>query len=251
MINWGAGFFSGMMLGFCLVILAVECYFIIIDKATEREFSWFQLTVLVILALVALVLIITRIAVFSILLLPGGYLLLKFFEVRQENLKEAKTTLKKMQSLQKVVNQEPENATAYAALGDLYFRQKDYTRALACYQKAYHLDPVPWLAQKVKVAYRENEISQGNLWLCPECGSRNKGEANYCHCCGQPRQLVFTVKSELLRQLEQNKMSLFGFFLLVVTLAILCKFIRGFALYSAFVFYLVVVYLIGRWILTR
>jgi len=246
MINWGEGFFNGVMLGFSLVILAVECYFLILDKATERQLSAIQLAVLSFLAVVALTLIVTRIAVFSIFLVPAGYLVLMLWQTYQEKIQDAENVSRQIQHLLKKIAQNPEDATAYAELGNVYFRHADYEKALHLYQKAYQLDPVPWLAQKVKVAQREHQIQTGDLWYCPECGSRNTGQAQYCCTCHHPKATIMSVKNDLLQQKKQLKTGILLVSGVALSLLLLSRLIKGFSFFSLIVFFLFLMYLILR-----
>ncbi|HOJ40836.1 MAG TPA: tetratricopeptide repeat protein, partial [bacterium] len=182
--------------------------------------------------------------VVAIFLLPAGYFFLNFLRSRQDTLQENRQISQRIRSLQEKLARQPHDASACTALGDIFFRQRDYEKALALYQKAYQIDPVPWLAQKVKVAHRENEIQKGNLWLCPECGTRNTGKTDYCCSCGQPRNTILSWKSELKQQRRMLLLGLLAVILIPLFLMVLAGIFKGFSLMAVFVFSCLLVYLI-------
>jgi len=195
---------------------------------------------------VALTLIVTRIAVFSIFLVPAGYLVLMLWQTYQEKVQDAEEVSRQIQHLQTKIALNPEDATAYAELGNVYFRNADYEKALHFYQKAYQLDPVPWLAQKVKVARREHQIQTGNLWYCPECGSKNSGQTQYCCTCHHPKTAIMSVKNDLLQQKRQLIIGILLVSGVAFSLLLVSKLVKGFAYFSLIVFFLFLMYLILR-----
>ena len=50
-------------------------------------------------------------------------------------------TLKKLDRFKLAVEQDPQDIDAWMNLGDVYYDEDEYSRALECYEKAAHINP--------------------------------------------------------------------------------------------------------------
>ncbi len=248
LIDWGGGFFTGLKLGFIFIVLGMEFYFLILEKWTEREINRLQLSILSIFFLIGFFFGIKKVSILSIFFLPFAYLVLYAAENIGVSTEEFIEEKQKIENLEKSVEKNPENWSAYLSLGDIYFNKEDYEKATYYYRKAYSLRDEPSIKQKLKVSEREDKIKKGLIWICPECGEENKGGKDKCWNCGYEKDVIKGIKKDLTEK-ETKK----HFIMLIVTpvaIGVIFLLIRFLPLYLSLILTLGIIYGVLRMFFT-
>ncbi|MCD6407669.1 hypothetical protein J7L87_01290 [bacterium] len=197
LINWGAGFYLGLKIGFLFIVIAIEVYFLLLDKFIEKELNLIEGIVLSLLGFLAFLLAILRASFFSIFILPSGYLILTGVERLREEKIDRDTEDEKLRKIKYSILKNPDNPELYVELGDWYFKREDYQQSIEYYKKAYSISEAPWIKQKIKIAEKEDKIKKGVIWICPECSFENPGEINECKHCGHKKELHKTIIEDI------------------------------------------------------
>ncbi len=250
MIDYGGGFMAGIKIGFIFVLLGIEAYFLILGKAMDRELSRPALAILATVFILSLIAGARWAALLSVLPVPAAYVILRLIEQKTDERLDRRHEDKEERNLRLTILRYPDNSKAHLALGDIYYRRDDFENAVDCYRKAYTLTEQPWIAQKIKVADRENRIKKGEIWLCPECGVENPGAATECARCGYILAVLDAIRADLKKQKKEIKRELVIFIAASLLIALLLLLIHQLALYFAIVIFLAVMYLILRKFLT-
>lgn len=189
LINWGAGFFLGLKIGFLFIAIAIEIYFFLVDKFIEKELNLIEGIVLSVLAFFAFLLAIVRASFLSIFILPVGYLIVAGVEKLREEKIDKDSEDEKLRKIKYSILKNPDNPEFYVQLGDWYFKKEDYQQSLVYYKKAYSISETPWIKQKIKIAEKEDKIKKGIIWICPDCSFENSGEETQCKHCGYKKEI--------------------------------------------------------------
>jgi rubrerythrin len=110
--------------------------------------------------------------------------------------------------------------------GDLYVRNSEYDQAIEYYRQAdeinkrFKIKEFPGISFKIKQAEKEDKIKKGEIWVCPECGYDNQGNADTCRNCGYIRNLLKSAKFDIARQKTEIKRDIRKSILGVTTLAL-------------------------------
>ncbi len=209
-INWGLGFFLGLEFGFILIILAVEFYFLVLDRYTENESSRIEFFILTFISFLCILIPVIQLKRFSLGLwpvipVPLFYAIFRIMENTQIKKQDEKLIGKDIRTLEKRILKNPEISETYLMLGDIYFKKNEYDKALRYYKKAFSLCETPELQQKIKITHKEYRIQRGEMWVCGECGADNPGNADRCRACGSSNRPVTSIKEDLIKNKEDIK----------------------------------------------
>jgi len=250
-MNWGGGFFLGLKFVFVLIILGMEFYFLIFDKYTEGELSyvefWFLLSIAgVSVLMVGYYLKFFRVSFLPIFFMPIGYISIKLIQGYKEKKIEETSVDKNVEDLLYTIEKQPENINAYVSLGDTYFKKENYETALIYYKKAYQINELPWIAQKIKVSEREGRIKKGEIWVCSECSFENPGSVDTCKNCGYIREPIKSIKEDLKKNKKEINKGIFLIIFVPFAIIFLLVLIAVLPLYLSLVIFLLAMYFILR-----
>jgi tetratricopeptide (TPR) repeat protein len=255
-INWGMGFFLGLKFGFILIVLAIEFYFLVLDKYTENESSkieFFVLTLISFLCIIIPVVQLTRFSVglWTVIPVPLFYAIFRIMENTQIKREDEKLTGKDIRTLEKRILKNPEIPETYLMLGDIYFKKNDYERALRYYKKAFSIRETSELQQKIKITYKEYRIQKGEIWVCGECGADNPGSVDRCRVCGNSNKPVTSIKEDLIKNKRDIKRWIINGLVIPFGALLLLVLLKNFLPSTAFIFLSICISLAVIYILLR
>jgi tetratricopeptide (TPR) repeat protein len=210
MIDWGGGFFLGLKLGFILIVLAIEFYFIALDKYTEGDISKTEFNVLSGITGLCIIISAVQLKKFSVGLwliipVPLFYFIFSFFEHSLEEKENERSTVKRVRILEDKIGRNSKSSNSYSMLGDIYFKKGDYGKALEYYRKAFSIRETSELGHKIKIAGKEDRIQRGEIWVCRECGADNPGKSEKCISCGSIKSPAASIKKDILASRAEIK----------------------------------------------
>ncbi len=217
MIDWGLGLYLGLKLGFILIVLAIEFYFLVFDKYTEGEIGRTEFLILSATAVLCIVIPVVQVTKFTLGLwpvipVPLFYGIFRIMENVQIEKADSKSMGNDIRNLEKVIAKKPEIPETYVELGDVYFKQGNYAKALECYRKSCAISETAELQQKIKIAEKERKIQKGEIWVCGECGTDNPGLRDECRACGNSNKLALSIKKDIEKNKDEiKKMVVTGF----------------------------------------
>ncbi len=246
MLDYGSGFFLGLKLGFILIILGIEFYFLVFAKIIDKEANVTENTIYIILFVISIVLVVLKMSLISIIIPPSGFVFIYFLQKKKEEIITKQMEEKRIKELKEIISQQPNNFKAYIELGDLYFKREDYEEALKLYRTGYKLKDFPWIKQKVEITEREVKIKKGIIWVCRNCQEDNPGESDICKNCGEEKEVLKSIKKDL----KQTK----KYFILILISPLLVSLVLAIFIYmplylSIFIF-LLLLYLVFKFFLT-
>lgn len=255
MINWGGGFFLGLKFVFVLIILGMEFYWLIFDKYTERELSYVEFWILLSIAVVSVGIVgynlkFFRVTFLPVFFMPLGYISIKFLQGYKEKKMEETSVDENIEDLLYIIEKQPENVNAYVSLGDIYFKVENYKDALMYYRKAFQINELPWIAQKIKVSEREERIEKREIWVCSGCSFENSGSVGTCKNCGYIREPIKAIKEDLKKHRKEIKKEIFLIIFIPFAIIFLLVLIAVLPLYLSLVIFLLAMYFILRKFLT-
>lgn len=197
MIDYGSGYFTGLKLGFILIVLSIEFYYLIFEKFIEKEIVFQEILIFSFLFFISIVIVVWKISLISILIPPAGFIIIHFLKKREEDVLTITEEEKRIEKLKKIVEQQPNNFKAYEELGDIYFKREDYENALNLYITSYKLKDFPYIKKKIEITKRLLEIKKGNIWICRNCGEDNLKENQKCKNCGEEKEVLKSIITDL------------------------------------------------------
>ncbi|MCM8804813.1 MAG: hypothetical protein NC833_06130 [Candidatus Omnitrophica bacterium] len=246
MVDYGAGYFSGLRLGFILIVLGVEFYFFVFDRIIEKDISLPEVLVLSILFIFSIILMVRNLSLVSIFIPFLGYFLINLFRQKKENLITKKLEEKRLNELNEIILQQPNNFNAYIELGDYYFKKENYSKALEFYRKAYEIKDFPWIKKKFEIAEREKKIKNGIIWICKNCSQENTEKDEKCKNCGEEKEILKSVVNDL----KKTKKYFILLFLSPLIVLIIFLIIIYLPIYLSIFLFLLLLYFIFRFFLT-
>ncbi|HOK56300.1 MAG TPA: hypothetical protein PKV21_02070 [bacterium] len=245
MIDWGSGYFAGLKLGFILIVLGIEFYFIIFEKWLEKDITHQEIVIFSILFAISIVLTILKMSLISIFIPLSGYVFIQVLhEIKEKTLTE-KMESRRIDELKEIILQQPNNYKAYVELGDIYFKKEEYSKALELYKTGYKIKDLPSIKQKILISEKENKIKRGIIWICRNCGEENTEKEQKCKNCGEEKDVVKSIISDL----KETKKY---FFILIISpfiVLIILLVIRFLPLYLSIILFLFLLYLVFKFFL--
>ncbi|MFN4226936.1 MAG: hypothetical protein ACK4F0_02190 [Candidatus Ratteibacteria bacterium] len=246
MLNyWGSGYFLGLKLGFILIVLGIEFYFIFFEKLMEKDLTYQEMAIFSILFIVSIIITILKVSLVSIFIPFSGFIFIHFLQEKKEKLLTEKLETKRINELKKIISQQPNNYKAYIELGDIYFKKEEYLQALEFYKTAYKIKDLPLLKHKILVSERENKIKEGEIWLCRNCGEENSGEQKKCKNCGEEKDVMKSIVNDI-KKTKKYITFLLTSPIIVLVIFIIIKFLP---LYLSVILFLFLLYLIFKFFL--
>lgn len=197
MVDYGSGYFSGLKLGFILIVLGIEFYFFIFDRLIEKDASSSEILILSFLFILSIFIVVKKLSLISIFIPPIGYIFFHFLKEKKEDIITREMEERKLEELRKIIEKKPDNFTAYIELGDYYFKKENYDEAIKFYKKAYEIKDFPWIRKRIEIAEKENKIKKGMIWICRNCGEENRENDERCKNCGEERDVLKSIKKDL------------------------------------------------------
>lgn len=199
-------YFWGLWITVIFLGIAVEYYFLALDKYTEDEIGKTQFILLSSAAAVSFLIHIrnikiSHVSVLPLLLLPAIYSIMRIIEALHEKQVENCRMEKDIASCLEAIKKRPDISAPYIMLGDIYARQENYEKALQCYERGNTAESTPESLQKIKLASRGLRIKRGEIWVCKECRQDNPCSAEKCRECGASKNTVKYLKDDF----RQNK----------------------------------------------
>ncbi len=252
MIDWGAGYFLGLKLGFVLLVIAFEFFFLAFSKFVEGEIGKgeFALQVAAILFVLFAPHILTeglRVPLWPVLVIPSIYAIFRFFQSRNEKELESSAYRKKIERLERLIRERPDLAEPLISMGDISAGNGDWGKALDFYNRAYGIKETPEIMHKIRSARREKQIQEDELWICTECGRDNGPDSSRCTECGTSRETIPSVRDDIVKNsIEIKRYILTGLFIIAASGLILFTFFimasNRFFQVASFVFFSFLVY---------
>lgn len=252
-----AGYFLGLYLAFGLVIIGIEFYFFILSPLIEKDFTDKEAIVLIPCAVISLTLFIKSFSsenmflmgFFSFLPLPVADATIKTIARAKEKIQEKIKEEKELKNWFYTIEKQPDNLNAYVEIGNIYFKRKDYEKALEFYRKAQNIMNMPYVMEKIKITEKELKIQKGIVWVCPECSFDNPGDIIKCKVCGYSK-----MDGNLLKDIKHQKREIFKATALIIfgplaVILFVCLYIIM-PPYLALIFTLFVIYLTIRFFTT-
>ncbi|HOK81027.1 MAG TPA: hypothetical protein PKW86_09020 [bacterium] len=234
----GIAFFLGLWIAIIFIILGIEFYYYILARYIEKDLTIVE-GIIFISCLCVSVMIFSKSQEFfsgliSIILLPMADMVIKMIVESKEKVRHRLEEQKEMESWLYTIEKQPENVNAYVAIGDIYFKKRDYEQALVYYKKAQNLMDLPYIREKIGVTEKELAIKNGTVWVCPECSFDNPGEIKKCKVCGYSK-----IDRNLFAEIKKNKKEFLkaGLWVLIGPFAL----ILFFALYVVMPIYLALI----------
>ncbi|MGC8976788.1 MAG: tetratricopeptide repeat protein [Candidatus Ratteibacteria bacterium] len=246
MVDYGAGYFSGLKLGFILIVLGVEFYFFVFEKFIEKDITLPEILIFSILFIFSIVFVVWKLSLISIFIPFFGFIIINLIQQRKEQLITKKSEEKRLNQLEKIISQQPNNINAYVELGDYYFKNEDYSKALEFYRKAYEIKDFPWIKNKIEISEREDKIKKGIIWICKNCGETNTGKDEKCKNCGEEKDILKSVVKDLKETKKYFILLLISPFLVLILLLIIIYM----PLYLSIFVFLLLLYFLFRFFLT-
>ncbi|MCM8789206.1 MAG: hypothetical protein NC907_05395 [Candidatus Omnitrophica bacterium] len=247
------GYFTGLWLGFGLIVLGMECYYFILARYIDKELTGLEAVIFISCLIFSIALFIKSFSGYSSILtgiisffpLPVAYAIMTAIRTSKDKIEQKIDQDRDLNNWLYTIEKEPENVNAYVAAGDIYFKRKDYEKAMKFYQKAEKLIEMPYISEKIKITEKEIKIQKGLVWVCPECSFDNSGETTKCRYCGYSK-----IDGNLLKDIKNYKRELikgiyvvvFGPLAVIVSIALYIQL----PAYLALIFTLVVIYLTIR-----
>ncbi|MCM8772125.1 MAG: hypothetical protein NC926_05030 [Candidatus Omnitrophica bacterium] len=241
MIDWGKGFYLGFKIAFLFIVLGIEFYFFVFEKMIEKEFSISETIIFSVLFLISILVVVLKMSIISIFIPPLGFVIIYFLQKQKENILTDLERERRIEELKKIIEQQPDNFTAYSELGDIYFKKEDYKKALDFYKIAYRIKNLPWIKHKIEVTDRLVKIEEGVIWVCRNCGSDNLREDEKCKSCGEEKEVLKSIKKDL----KQTKK--YFVFLIFIPFGVIIAYLILFFLplyFSVFIFLLLLYFLV-------
>jgi len=250
MIDYGAGYFVGLKLGFILIVLGIEFYFFVFDRILEKDITPTEILIFSILFGLSIFLMVWKLTLISIFIPFLGFAIINFLNKKKEDLMTKEMEEKRLKELKKIIEQQPNNFKAYVELGDYYFKNENYSEAVKFYKIAYKLKDFPMFKHKLEVAERELKIKEGIIWICRNCGETNSKENERCRNCGEEKKVL----KSIIKDLKKEKKSLLYYFMYLLALPIIVVItilvIFYLPLYLSVFLFLFILYLVFRFFLT-
>ncbi len=246
MIDYGAGYFAGIKLGFILIVLGIEFYFFVFDRIVEKDITPSETLIFSILFGISIFLMVWKLTLISIFIPFLGFVFINLINKKKEDLITKQMEEKRLKELKEIIEQQPDNFTAYVELGDYYFKKEKYSEAIKFYETANKLKDLPWIKNKLQIAEREQKIKEGIIWICKNCGETNLKEDEKCRNCGEEKEVLKSIKKDL----KETK----KYFILILISPIIGAFIILIIIYlplyfSIFIF-LLLLYFVFKFFLT-
>ena len=199
-------YFFGLRIVFVFMAIAVEYYFLALDRYTEGEIGGIQFGLLSAVAAGSFLLHVQNIknssaGLLPVILIPSAHFIFDFAGKLWWNRMDNYRACREINLLKKSIEKNPGMAPLYMALGDVYSKQGNCEEALSCYKKGHKLEATPGSLQKIKIASREVELKKGERWVCRECRADNPKDTDRCRECGTSRSAMAYLKEDL----ESNK----------------------------------------------
>jgi tetratricopeptide (TPR) repeat protein len=238
----GGGFFTGILIGLISLSFGMQAWWFL-SLSLEGEITLVRAIFLWISLLIAVWISFTH--NLSLLPVPLPLLLwwaLKFIEEKSTTIDWEK---KRFAQLKKATELLPQDGNGWLYLGDFYLEKQDFQRARACYKKAEELLDMPWVAEKIRILTREEEIAKGEKWICSSCSYSNSKTENICKNCGEPKLGISLREAAKKSVPEMKKIAVIASFILFVVMLILFL-----PLIPALILFLLVGLFIARFFLT-
>ena len=251
------GYFTGLWLGFGLIILGIETYYFIISRYIDKELDLLEAAIFIFCLVFSIILFIRSFSggssilsgIISFFPMPAAYTIMTAIRTSREKIEQKIDQDKELNNWLYTIEKEPENVNACVAAGDIYFKRKDYEKAMEFYNKAENLMEMPYITEKIKITEKEIKIQKGIIWVCPECSFDNPGEKTKCRYCGYSK-----VDKNLLKDIKNYKKELIkGIYVVVFgPLAVILLVVLYLVLpvYLALIFTLIAIYLTIRFFIT-
>jgi len=130
MIDWGLGVYLGLKLGFILIVLAAEFYFLVVVKYTEGEMDRAEFIILFVITVLCIVIPVANLKNFALGLwpvvpVPLFYGIFRVLEHIQIEKTDKELTEKDIRNLENRMVKNPEIPESYLMLGDIYLKNRD------------------------------------------------------------------------------------------------------------------------------
>ncbi|MCM8784863.1 MAG: hypothetical protein NC827_00910 [Candidatus Omnitrophica bacterium] len=245
MINWGSGYFLGLKLGFILIILGIEFYFIVFEKWIEKDISYQEMTIFSLLFIISIMLTILKISLISIFIPLSGYIFIHFLQEKKEKKITEKSEIRRINELKDIISQQPNNYKAYIELGDIYFKKEEYSQALQFYKTAYRIKDLPLIRHKILVSEKENRRKEGVIWICRNCGEENAQEQQRCKNCGEEKDVIKSIAQDI----KETKKYIIFLLILPIIVLLIFIIIKFLPLYFSLMLFLFILYLVFKFFL--
>jgi rubrerythrin len=205
----------------------------------DRDYHETSLSILLLIEIITLAFIVLFIAVartgllfLALLLVPVPLIFWEF--LKKADAKRVEKGGKKQDGVEidrlKEITEKSEEPTlvckALIDIGDLYVKNSEYEQSIEYYRQAdeinkrFKVKEFPGISFKIQQAEKEDRIKKGEIWVCPECGYDNPGNADTCRNCGHIRSLLKSAKADIARQKIEIKRDIRKSILGVTTLAL-------------------------------
>jgi len=246
MIDYGAGYFAGLKIGFILIVLGIEFYFFVFDRILEKDITPTEILIFSILFGLSIFLMVWKLTLISIFIPFLGFAIINFLNKKKEDLMTKEMEEKRLKELKEIIEQQPNNFKAYVELGDYHFKNENYSEAVKFYEIAYKLKDLPVIKNKLQIAKREQKIKEGIIWICKNCGETNLKEDEKCRNCGEEKEILKSIKKDL----KETKKYFILLFISPVLVALIILIIIYLPLYLSIFLFLLLLYLVFRFFLT-
>lgn len=252
MVDLGGGFFLGIKFCMVLVVVTIEAYFLVLGRRAEGDIEGIEFVFLSFISALCIIIPIIQLTRFSVGLwliipVPAFYAIFRFLEGVQVERADKNLRNSEIRNLEKVIAEKPEIPETYVLLGDIFFKQSDYSRAIPYYKKAYGIKETAEVHQKIRIAEKERRIQKGEIWVCGQCGTDNSGEWDKCRNCGYSKRLVKSVGKDLAANRDEIKRWIFnGTFIAVLAVVLIKIFLAPIPFYIALLFFLMAIYVVLR-----
>jgi tetratricopeptide (TPR) repeat protein len=245
MIDYGAGYFAGLKLGFILIVLGIEFYFFVFDRIVEKDITPNEVLIFSILFGISIFLMVWKLTLISIFIPFCGFAIINFLNKKKEDLITKEMEEKRLKELKEIIEQQPNNFKAYVELGDYYFKNENYSEAVKFYEIAYKLKDLPVIKNKLQIAKREQKIKEGIIWICKNCGETNLKEDEKCRNCGEEKEILESIKKDL----KETKKYFILLFISPVLVVLIILIIVYLPLYLSIFLFLLLLYFVFRFFL--
>lgn len=252
-----AAFFLGLWLVFILIILGIEFYYYILNRYFEKELTGIEAIIFFICLIVSIILFMKSFSQDSIILfgllstlpVPAADFIIKSIVKSKEKAVEKIEKEKNIKNWLYTIEKQPDNVNAYVELGNIYFNDKNYEKAMEFYKKAQQVMDLPYIREKIKITEKELLIQKGIVWVCPECSFDNPGTSEKCKFCGYTK-----IDANILRELKSNKQYLLkGIFWILIGPLIVIFFFALYLImpvYLALIITILAIYFVIKYFLT-